>query len=454
MRRVTRLRTAALIIGPMVAILGIAGVAISQLPALPALPAHAGGGALLPTELLTRAIDSATPNAAQLSRGQSLVVAGDCMSCHLRDGGEPFAGGLGLNTPFGVIYSSNITSDSQTGIGAWTSEQFYQAMHDGKGVHDENLYPAFPYPWFRRASRADDDAILSFLKTTPAVNYTPPKNHLPFPLNIRASVGGWNMLFLKSAEFQTDAAQSADWNRGAYLVNGLGHCGACHTPKNALGADKSEQFLRGGDLETWVAPDLTANPRAGLGDWNIDDIAEYLRAGRNAHAAAGGPMADVITYSTSLMNDDDRRAIATYLKSQPASPTIAFSAPDGQAMHRGAEIYSDACTSCHLEDGVGQSRMFPPLKADAVLQQADPAGLLHLILAGTRIGPSASRPSPLAMPSFAWKLSDQEIADVSTFIRNSWGNQAAPISESEVSEARRKLNLETVHLTENSGDQN
>jgi len=441
-------------IGAVVAIFGVAGVAISQLPALPALPAHAGGGAMLPTELLTRDIDNATADSAQVARGQYLVAAGDCMSCHLRDGGEPFAGGLPLNTPFGVIYSSNITSDSQTGIGAWTSEQFYQAMHDGKGIHGENLYPAFPYPWFRRASRADDDAMLSFLKTTPAVNYTPPQNHLPFPLSIRSAVGGWNLLYLDSHGYQADPGQSAEWNRGAYLVNGLGHCGGCHTPKNLLGADKSEQLLRGGDLETWVAPDLTGNPRTGLGDWKIDDIAEYLRTGRNARAAAGGPMAEVITYSTSLMNDEDRRAIATYLKSQPASPTVAAKIPDQEAMRRGAGIYSDACSSCHLEDGVGQSRLFPPLGHDAMLQQADPAGLLHLILAGTRIGTSPTRPSPLSMPSFAWKLSDQEIADVSTFIRNSWGNQAAPISDSQVSEARRKLNLETVHLTENSGDQN
>jgi mono/diheme cytochrome c family protein len=441
-------------IGAVVAIFGVAGVAISQLPALPALPAHAGGGAMLPTELLTRAIDNATADSAQVARGQYLVAAGDCMSCHLRDGGEPFAGGLPLNTPFGVIYSSNITSDSQTGIGAWTSEQFYQAMHDGKGIHGENLYPAFPYPWFRRASRADDDAMLSFLKTTPAVNYTPPQNHLPFPLSIRSAVGGWNLLYLDSHEYQADPGQSAEWNRGAYLVNGLGHCGGCHTPKNLLGADKSEQLLRGGDLETWVAPDLTGNPRTGLGDWKIDDIAEYLRTGRNARAAAGGPMAEVITYSTSLMNDEDRRAIATYLKSQPASPTVAAKIPDQEAMRRGAGIYSDACSSCHLEDGVGQSRLFPPLGHDAMLQQADPAGLLHLILAGTRIGTSPTRPSPLSMPSFAWKLSDREIADVSTFIRNSWGNQATPISDSQVSEARRKLNLETVHLTENSGDQN
>lgn len=409
--------------------------------------------ATTPTELLAKRIDDATPDADQVRRGQYLVAAGDCMSCHLREGGEPFAGGLGLKTPFGVIYSSNITPDPQTGIGAWTSEQFYHAMHDGKGVHGENLYPAFPYPWFRRASRADDDAIFAYLKTTPAVNYTPPQNQLPFPLSIRSMVGAWNLLFFDSHDYRTDPGQSVEWNRGAYLVNGLGHCGGCHTPKNTFGGDKSRQDLYGGDLDNWVAPDLTSNTRTGLGRWNIEDITEFLRTGRNAHAAAGGAMADVITYSTSLMNDDDRRAIATYLKGQAASPDSATAPPDAGAMQRGAEIYSDACASCHLENGVGQPRLFPPLGHDAVLQQADPTGLEHLILAGVRVGTSPSRPSPLTMPSFAWKLTDQEIADVSTFIRNSWGNRAAPISATAVGEVRKRLDLRTVHLTMNSGDQ-
>jgi mono/diheme cytochrome c family protein len=449
LNRFAQPRTRLCVIGTAAAILGVAGIAVSQMPPPPEQPIAAA----TPTELLAKRIDDATPGADQVRRGQYLVAAGDCMSCHLREGGEPFAGGLGLKTPFGLIYSSNITPDPQTGIGAWTSEQFYRAMHDGKGAHGENLYPAFPYPWFRRASRADDDAIFAYLKTTPAVNYTPPQNQLPFPVSIRSMVGAWNLLFFDSHDFQTDPSQSAEWNRGAYLVNGLGHCGGCHTPKNTFGADKSRQALYGGDLDNWVAPDLTSNTRTGLGRWNIEDITEFLRTGRNAHAAAGGAMADVITYSTSLMNDDDRRAIATYLKDQAASPDIATSLPDTGAMQRGAEIYSDACASCHLENGVGQPRLFPPLGHDAVLQQADPTGLEHLILAGVRVGTSPSRPSPLTMPSFAWKLTDQEIADVSTFIRNSWGNRAAPISATAVGEVRKRLDLRSVHLTMNSGDQ-
>jgi mono/diheme cytochrome c family protein len=430
------------------AALGIAGFAVSEMLALPAHPSSA----VTARGLLTQHFDDSLPNAAQLRRGQYLVAAGDCIACHQREGGEPFAGGLGLNTPFGVIYTPNITPDRNTGIGAWTSDQFYRAMHDGKDDQGNDLYPAFPYPWFRRVSREDDDAIFAYLTTVPAVSYTPPKNDLPFPLNFRSLVGVWNMLFLDSHNFQSDPGQSAEWNRGAYLVTGLGHCGGCHTPKNFLGADKSKQELQGGNLDNWIAPDLTGNSRTGLGGWSVDDIAEFLATGRNAHAAAGGDMADVISHSTSHMSDADRRAIAVYLKSQPASPNVASSAPDAGAMHRGAEIYSDGCASCHLDDGIGQSRLFPPLGKDAMLQQPDPTGLEHLILGGTHVGVSASRPSPLGMPSFAWKLTDQEIADVSTFIRNSWGNQAAPVAASDVRDLRKKLKLQTVHLTDMSGD--
>jgi mono/diheme cytochrome c family protein len=451
MNRSSHLRASLLGIGLGAVILGVARLATSQVS--PSLPAHPVT-TVLPAQLLTQAIPDSTPNAGQLRRGQYLVAAGDCMSCHLREGGEPLAGGLGLKTPFGVIYTPNITSDKETGIGNWTSEQFYRAMHDGIDDDGKNLYPAFPYPWFRLASREDDDAILAFLKTTPAVRYTPPKNDLSFPLQFRFTVKGWNLLYFNSHDFKEDANQSPEWNRGAYLVNGLGHCGGCHTPKNALGADKSKQQFDGGTLDNWVAPDLTANKRTGLGTWSIDDVAEYLRNGRNAHAGAAGAMADVITYSTSLMNEADRHAMAVYLKSQEPSPDTASAQPNPAAMRRGAEIYSDACASCHLENGVGQPRYFPPLGPNAMLQQTDPMGLEHLILAGGRIGISPSHPSPLTMPSFAWKLNDQEIADVSTFVRNSWGNQASEVSVSDVRAARKKLNLDTVLLTDNSGDRN
>jgi len=351
-----------------------------------------------------------------------------------------------------VIYTPNITSDRDTGIGAWSSEQFYRAMHDGIGSRGENLYPAFPYPAFRRATRADDDAILAYLQSTPAVRYTAPKNALRFPFNLRVTVKFWNLLFLHSQEWKSDPNQSADWNRGAYLVEGLGHCGACHSPKNRLGAEEKSHELAGARLDNWVAPDLTGNERTGLGSWSLADIAEYLANGRNAHAGAGGEMGEVVTYSTALMSGSDRQAIAAFLKSRPSSPTAGDATVHAGALLRGAAIYSDVCASCHLADGVGQPRFFPPLGNNAMLQQIDPTGLVHVILAGARTGTSPSRPSPLSMPSFAWKLTDTEIADVGTYLRNSWGNRASALTREQVHSLRTALDLETVHLTANSGD--
>jgi mono/diheme cytochrome c family protein len=433
------------------ALLGVAQYAASEGAALPTHPFTT----LTALQVLTRPVAETMPDAPQLRRGQALVAAGDCVSCHLRPGGEPLAGGLGLKTPFGTIYSANITPDPDTGIGHWTADQFYRAMHDGLDDEGKNLYPAFPYPWFRKLSRADDDAILAYLKSVPAVRYTPPRNELPFPLNIRFLVKGWNLLFFQSKDWQNDTTQSAEWNRGAFLVEGPGHCGACHTPKNFLGAGKGEKELSGGNLDNWVAPDLTGNERTGLGRWSTDEIAEFLKTGRNAHANAGGAMAEVIIYSTSLLGDDDRHAIATYLKSRaPSQGVVSTATIDSGALRRGGAIYSDVCSACHLEKGVGQPRLFPPLGQNAMLQQDDATGLLHLILAGSRTGPSPTRPSALAMPSFAWKLSDAEVADVATYLRNSWGNQAGAVTAKQVEALRGKLNLRTVRRTVNSGDAN
>jgi len=284
------------------------------------------------------------------------------------------------------------------------------------------------------------------------VRDTPPRNELHFPMGFRFLVKGWNLLHLKEAEFQADPTRGPEWNRGAWLVKGPGHCSGCHTAKGSLGADERARAFFGGDLDSWVAPDLTPNMRTGLGAWGTQDIADYLKSGRNAHAAAGGPMADVVTYSTSLLTDADRKAISTYLQSLPTSPAQTPVSPEAGAMQRGAAIYSDACTACHLEGGSGQPGYFPPLKNDAMLQQSDPTGLVHLILAGSRIGTSASSPSPLTMPSFAWKLADREIADVATYIRNSWGNEAGAVTQDEVTRLRQHLGLDKRLATANSGD--
>jgi len=401
---------------------------------------------------LTQPVSDQTPNADQVRRGQYLVRVGDCASCHTPEGGPLFAGSLGLNTPFGVIYSTNLTPDRETGIGNLTPDKFYAALHNGIGPKGVPIYPAMPYTAFTRVNRADSDAMMAYLKTIPAVHRPRPANQLPFPLNFRFMVRGWNLLFFRSGEYVSDPAKSVEWNRGAYLVNGLGHCGSCHTPKNFLGSDKGGKAFHGGDLDEWVAPDLTANARTGLGSWSTGDIVEYLKTGRNQRANAGGAMADVVTNSTSLMNDQDLHAIAVYIKDQPSSPSSTVRDVDAGAMRRGKEIYSDACSSCHMLEGGGQRKTFPPLARNAMLQQADPSGLLHLILAGGRSAPTPTRPTALSMPSFAWKLTDQQIADVSTYIRNNWGNSAEAVSTKAVADMRRQLGLDVIRRTDGSGD--
>ena len=381
------------------------------------------------------------PNADLIRRGRYLTIAGDCASCHTRRGGRPFEGGLGLETPFGIIYSANLTSDREDGIGTWTTDQFFRVLHDGVAPGGKHLYPALPYPHFTVVSRADTDAILAFLKTVPPVHYVQPANRLPFPVDIRASLIGWDALSFSPHPFRANPAMSPQWNRGAYLVEGLEHCGACHTPKNVLGAELNSQAYRGAVIENWVAPDLTGNPRTGLGRWSSADIVEYLRSGRNAHANASGLMGEVVAYSTSLLSDSDLSAIAAYLKSLAPSPTGAIPAPDAAAMRAGSATFFDACTACHLAGGRGQPRMVPPLRGSAVAQQREPTGVVRLILAGTRTAPTRSRPSFQSMPSFAWKLTDQEIADVATYVRNSWGNRAPPVHAHQVARVRSKLNL-------------
>jgi mono/diheme cytochrome c family protein len=393
-----------------------------------------------PIALLTEPIPNG-PNADLIRRGRYLAIAGDCVSCHTRRGGRPFEGGLGLQTPFGMIYSANLTSDRDHGIGAWTPDQFFRALHDGVAPGGKHLYPALPYPHFTIVSRADTDAILAFLKTVPAVHYLQPANRLPFPIDIRASVIGWDALKFSPHSFRGNPAMPAQWNRGAYLVEGLAHCGACHTPKDMLGAERPDQAYRGAAIENWLAPDLTGNPRTGLGRWTGGDIVQYLRTGRNVHANAAGLMAEVVAYSTSLLSDSDLTAMATYLKSLPASPSLSSPAPEAAAMHAGSAIFFDACTACHLTGGRGQAGTFPPLRGSGVAQQNDPTGVIRLILAGGRTAPTRSRPSFQSMPSFGWKLNDQEVADVATYVRNSWGNRAPPVSSQQVARIRSKMDL-------------
>ena len=397
--------------------------------------------------VLTRPIADG-PNAELVRRGRYLTTAGDCASCHTRRDGRPFEGGLGLRTPFGIIFSSNLTSDRDTGIGGWSGDQFYRALHEGVAPGGKRLYPALPYPHYTLVKREHTDAILAFLKTVPAVRYVPPGNRLPFPVNLRASLIAWNAINFSPRDFREDPRRSAQWNRGAYLVEGLGHCASCHTPRNALASERSSQAYRGAVIDDSIAPDLTGNPRTGLGRWSAGEIVEYLRTGRNRHANASGPMAEVVTYSTSLLSNADLAAIAAYLKALPPSPSRPAPRPDPAAMRAGSAIFFDACTACHLTGGKGQPRTIPPLPGSAVAQQDDPSGVIRLILAGGRTAPTLSRPSFQSMPSFAWKLTDQQVADVATYTRNSWGNRAPQVDPDQVAKLRAKLKLVKPHARE------
>ena len=312
-------------------------------------------------------------------------------------------------------------------------------MHKGIAHGGKNLYPAFPYTYFTRLSRPDVDAIYAYLRTLPPIYQPKPANKLPFPLNIRPLMAIWNALFFRPGEFRPNPAMSAEWNRGAYLVWGPGHCGGCHTPKNLLLADRNGHALQGARLNDWVALDLTGDARRGLASWSNADIVEFLRSGRNALAAASGSMQEVIYYSTSRMSDSDLAAIAIYLKQLPPRRHVrGFAAPTEAAMRAGEAIYADTCSGCHGANGEGQPRYFPPLAGDAAVQAHDPTTIIRIILAGSRSVPTPAKPSAPAMPAFAWKLDDSEIAAVATYVRNAWGNSAPPVTATSVPKPRRR----------------
>jgi mono/diheme cytochrome c family protein len=398
-----------------------------------------GGGALI---LACGGAQAAGLPYSLLEKGKQLVDAGDCQACHTQDKSKPFAGGRAVPTPFGTIYSANITPDRDTGIGGWTADDFYKAMHEGVGPHGERLYPAFPYPNFTKMTRADVDAVRAYLMSLTPIQSRPPGNELMWPLNYRIMMAGWNMLFFTPGEYRPDPQKSAVWNRGAYLVQGAGHCGACHTPKNVFGADKSGEDLRGAQIQDWTAPSLAANERDGLGRWSNEDIVEYLKTGRNKLSGATGLMAEVVVNSTSKMSDEDLKAIATYLKDTPPAPDSKPGAPSQEVVDAGKGIYNDSCAACHEASGAGVPHMFPPLKGNAVAQQADPSTVVRVILEGAMTAATKERPTPSAMPAFAWKLSNDEIAAVATYVRNAWGNQASPVSASDVSKMRKSINAE------------
>jgi mono/diheme cytochrome c family protein len=388
---------------------------------------------------LVAAARAADTEFAKIERGRELVNAGDCVACHTVDGGKPFAGGRAIQTPFGIIFSPNITPDRTTGIGAWSDEDFYRAMHNGVRADGARLYPAFPYPYFTKLTHDDVMAMRAYLNTLPPVKSTRRAAELPFPLDQRVVMRGWNLLFFDAGTYKPNPNKSAEWNRGAYLVEGAGHCGGCHTPKNGLGADESGSALLGGLTQNWFAPKIAGNMHDGTGAWSVDDIVEYLKTGRNKHSGAAGLMAEVVQDSTSKLPDSDLRAIATYIKGVDGGKTPTPSKPDSNVMAAGKAIFADSCSGCHQADGKGVPRMFPPLAHDANVQQRDPTTVIRVILEGARTAPTDKAPTPFAMPAYGWKLSDAQIAAVATYVRNSWGNSAPPVGPDKVKDLRGRL---------------
>jgi mono/diheme cytochrome c family protein len=389
---------------------------------------------------------AATPQGTQsfdlVERGRYLAILGDCAGCHTRPGGEPFAGGLTLATPFGNLITPNITPDQDTGIGHWTTEEFISALREGRGHNGTRLYPAMPYPTYTRISDDDVLALRSYFLTIAPVHNPVVSNQLPFPFNIRLTMLFWNAMNFTTGRFKTTQNKSLEWNRGAYIVQGPGHCVTCHTPKNLLGGDKSEAALDGATLQGWFAPNLTMDQRIGIGRWSKEDLVQYLRSGANAWTLASGPMAEAVSHSTSQMTDDDLAAIADYLKDRDSSAVNAAPATypvDQNTMSAGSAIYKDNCSACHRDDGTGDVGLFPRLAGSALVQAPDPATLVRVVLQGSRAVSTPSAPTAPAMPPFEWRLNDTQVAAVLTYIRNSWGNAAAPLESGTIKAARTSL---------------
>jgi mono/diheme cytochrome c family protein len=370
--------------------------------------------------------------AAAADAGKYQAVLGDCEGCH----GKNLAGGVTLETPFGKMVVPNITPDKETGIGNYSQADFRLAMKRGVAPGGRRLYPAMPYPYYAQMPDGDIAALWDYLRTVKPVKNSVEVNQLRFPYNIRLLMRGWNFLFFRPQPI-ADKGKSEEWNRGAYLTNGPGHCGACHAPKNAFGADKGA--LTGATLQGWFAPDLTSEHNAGLGSWSAADIVEYLQTGRNAHSLASGPMAEAVENSTSRMTDADLNAIGVYLKHLPASAGNGGGASGVDAqMKAGAHAYDISCAACHGRDGKG-SALFPPLAGNAAIRQVRADTVVRMVLAGGKAAATPKTPTGPGMPSFGWRLTDEQVANILTYVRNNWGNQAPAISPETVRRIRSEL---------------
>jgi mono/diheme cytochrome c family protein len=371
--------------------------------------------------------------------GEYLALAGDCVSCHTAPGGKPYAGGLKMQTPFGFLLSPNITPDVETGIGSWSKDDFARALHDGINKKGQDLYPAMPFTSYTKVTRTDVDAIYDYLRTVKPVSNAVKVNQLDFPFNIRTSMLVWRELFFKRGFFKPDPKQSDVWNRGAYLVEGLEHCSECHSPRNIMGAIKPSKEFTGAVIDGWYALNLTSAPITGLGNWTIQDIANYLKTGKNpGKTTAFGPMQEVVHNSTSHLNAADLTAMATYLKSLPAdSRLVADQRKLDMNKVEGARLYIDNCSGCHQSSGRGIVNVIPPLDGNPAIIAPNGADIIKVVIRGIN-----ARNGYIPMPAFASKLTDDEIATIANYVRSSWGNAAsANVTAAQVKSVRANPGL-------------
>jgi len=388
--------------------------------------------------ILGNAVADESQSLDTIERGKYLATAADCTACHTRSGGKLFAGGVNLQTPFGRLVGANITPDPAAGIGDWTDDEFVSALRDGRGRGGKRLYPSMPYPAYTKMTREDALAIRAYLRSIEPVPDRLESNQLPFPFNIRSAMAAWNMINFQPGQEAADPSKSGQWNRGHYLVDAIGHCGACHTPKNIMGADKSSSYLQGGLLQGWYAPNITGETRRGIGEWSIEELVAYLKTGANTYTVASGGMGEEVVHSSSHMTEADLDAVAVYLLSvKPAvrrSP-LPLEATDPR-MTAGQALYKDICAPCHTDAGTGAARLFPRLAGSPAVHADDPTTLIRTVLYGSRAAATDGAPTGPMMPAFFWRLGDAQVAAVITYIRNAWGNAASPVSTHQVREIK------------------
>lgn len=382
------------------------------------------------------------PTAQQIERGEYLARAGNCAACHTARGAPPYSGGRGIETPFGTVYASNLTPDADTGIGRWNAGHFWRALHEGRSRDGHLLYPAFPYTNYTLVTREDSDAIFAYLRTLPAVAAPNRPHALRFPYDNQWALAAWRVLFFDRDTFAAEPNQSAEWNRGAYLVRGLGHCSACHGERNVFGATDEPLALSGGviPMADWYAPSLASVDEAGVSRWEVADIVALLSTGWTPQASTTGPMAEVVSRSLQHLAESDLRAIAVYLQSVPQAAARKHSSAgtaDPAVLKRGEEIYGRQCADCHGEDGKGKPGSWPALARNRAVTMDSVANPIRLVLSGGYPPSTAGNPRPYGMPPFAQTLNDADVAAVLTYVRTSWGNAAAPVRSFDVARHRQ-----------------